>query len=61
MSETKALRVPKVKPRRYYDIATYGKTYREGDADFVHNNLQACVWFLENRDKINALIKGVAV
>lgn len=48
----KAIRVRRVKPRRYYDISTFGKTYKESDADFVANNLSACVWFLENRDRI---------
>ncbi|MGJ4857021.1 hypothetical protein ACN6KF_003005 [Labrys sp. La1] len=50
------LRVPKVKNRRYYDQAAFGRTYKEGDRDFTQNNMAACVWFLKNRDKITTLL-----
>jgi hypothetical protein len=52
------MRIPKVKKRRLYDHSTYGFMYSESDTDFVKNNLDACIWFLENRDKINEIIKG---
>lgn len=52
------MRIPRVKARRWYDLKAYGKTYKEGDSDFVENNLAACVWFLENRDKIKAALEG---
>jgi hypothetical protein len=51
------MRVPKVRKRRYYDLTTYGKNYMESDNDFIENNLDACVWFLEHRDEINKLLK----
>lgn len=31
--------------------------YQEGDRDFVHNNFEACVWFLENCDRIRELLQ----
>ena len=52
------MRIPKVKPRRFYDVATYGRTYLESDSDYVANNLTACLWFLEHRDALNAIAKG---
>lgn len=52
------MRIPKVKPRRIYDLKLYGRDTLEGDSDFVANNLRAAVWFLENRDKIKAALEG---
>ncbi|TPL66597.1 hypothetical protein [Mesorhizobium sp. B2-4-1] len=43
------MRIPKVKKRRLYGVGDY----LESDRDFVDNNLRACVWFLENRERVN--------
>ncbi len=51
------MRTPTVKKRRYLDIQMYGKTYMESDKDFVLNNIEACVWFLRNRETVNCAIK----
>ncbi len=51
------MRVPKITKRRLYDRKAYGTLYFEGDRDFTENNMDACVWFLENRDKINNMVK----
>lgn len=53
------MRIPKVKPRRNYDRETFGNDYKESDSDFVENNIRACVWFLENRDKLKVEITKV--
>jgi len=39
---------PALKPRRPYDDET-PLGYLESDKDFVLNNLEACVWFLQDR------------
>lgn len=51
------MRVPKVKKRRIYHRKLFGPDMLESDRDFIDNNLQACVWFLEHRDEINAALK----
>jgi hypothetical protein len=52
-------RVPKVKPRRLYDRKQY-PGYLEGDRDWTENNMDACIWFLKNRDRIAAQLKATA-
>jgi hypothetical protein len=52
------MRLPKVKKRRYLDTKLYGKAYLESSRDFVRNNLDTAVWFLENRDKIAEALKA---
>jgi hypothetical protein len=47
------MRIPKVKKRRRYPLGSY----MESDRDFIDNNRRACIWFLENRDRINELLK----
>lgn len=47
--------IPQVSPRRpLYDDEPNG--YLESDNDFVANNIEACVWFLTNRDKLQELL-----
>ena len=48
--------MPPVTPRRPY-LEDGPEGYREGDRDFVLNNLDACVWFLEHHDYIRTVIK----
>lgn len=50
------MRIPRVKKRRFYDRLNY-PGYLESDSDFVENNIAACVWFLENRDKIKQALQ----
>ena len=50
------MRVPKTKPRRLLD-PKQRDGYRESDQDFVLNNIDACVWFLEHRDEIAEMAK----
>ena len=43
--------IPKIIPRRpFEDEKPDG--YLESDQDFVKNNFDACVWFLENHEKL---------
>lgn len=56
MATSRVLRVPKVQPRRPY-IDDEPDGYQESDRDFCENNMDACVWFLENRDRIVAQLK----
>lgn len=42
------MRIPAVKKRRPYGVADY----LESDLDYVRNNIRACVWFLDNRERI---------
>jgi hypothetical protein len=53
------MRIPAVKPRRQWDSRDRGAlaAMKESDNDFVANNMRACVWFLENRDKLLAALK----
>jgi hypothetical protein len=51
------VRIPKVKKRRLYDRRTFGSHYMESDRDFLQNNMAACLWFLENREKLVLLTK----
>jgi len=48
--------LPEVKPRRPIDDER-PKGLLELDKDFVENNFDACVWFLENRDKLAGVIE----
>ena len=45
------MRVPRIKDRRLFDVSRSGGKM-ESDQAFVYNNIEACVWFLENRDEI---------
>jgi hypothetical protein len=41
--------IPEVKLRRPSDFLD---GYMESDDDYIENNLEACIWFLENREYI---------
>lgn len=47
--------VPPIKPRRTHPTTT---PEHESNADFVSNNLDACLWFLENYDLIKRIFEG---
>lgn len=47
--------MPAVNPRRPWDDAE-PEGYQESDNDFIANNIDACAWFLENRDAIHAAL-----
>lgn len=54
----KKLKMPRVKPRQpYEDDRPNG--YMESDRDYMENNLDACVWFLDNHKAIRALLEEV--
>ncbi|WP_432263310.1 hypothetical protein [Cupriavidus sp. TMH.W2] len=48
-----ALTVPEVTPRRPYDADSM-PGYVESDNDYAGNNMEAVVWFLDNRDMLAA-------
>ena len=47
----KPIKFPKVIPRRPY-IEEEPNGYLEGDRDWLENNNDTAVWFLENRDML---------
>ena len=51
------MKIPEVTPRRLYnDDLPFG--YLESDDDFIKNNMDAVIWFLENRDELVKKIEG---
>lgn len=52
------MRMPRVKKRQpFVDVLGHkSSVYMESDKDFVSDNIAACVWFLENRDKLKTAI-----
>ncbi len=53
---SRKLRLPRVRRRRPYCSTLPG--YEESDRDFMENNREACVWFLENRNKLARALAG---
>lgn len=51
----KLYELPEIEPRRPY-AEDQPEGYLESDRDFVTNNLEACVWFLENHAKLQELV-----
>ncbi len=49
------MKIPKVNLRRLYD-AENPDGYEESDMEYLENNREAAVWFLDNRDAIASLI-----
>lgn len=54
----KKLKIPRVQARRPYDDDR-PSGYVEGDRDYMENNLDACVWFLDNHKAVRAALKEV--
>jgi hypothetical protein len=52
------MKVPEITPRRPLDDDD-PSGYLESDNDFVGNNIEACLWFLENRDKLARMAKAL--
>lgn len=48
--------MPRIKERRPYDYEKFADGYMESDRDFVENNFEAVVWFLENHEKIKKVL-----
>ena len=54
------MRVPRIKKRRPLDDHI-PDGYQESNKDFVKNNFAACVWFLENRDRIAEMTRRTRI
>lgn len=51
------MRIPRVQKRRPY-IDEEPDGYLESDRDFMENNRDAVIWFLEHRDEIAKKLRG---
>lgn len=51
--------MPRVKTRRPYDFETFADGYMESDKDYVENNWDAVIWFLENHKKIKKVLDNL--
>lgn len=53
------MKLPRIKKRRYYDFAKYGKGYLESDNDFIKNNIDLVVLLLDGIQNKTIKIKQV--
>ncbi len=59
-AKARMLKVPPVYPRRLF-LDTEPDGYLESDQDYIENNMEAVLWFLENAELIGFLIQTNAV
>lgn len=53
------MKIPAIKKSR--NQCSYSGSKGINDESFVVNNLDACLWFLENRDNLNRLLKNLSI